>query len=141
MLTHYLQAAAENGKTKTVAMLINSGVDVNSPCEEGTALQAARNNEIAAMLIQSGAHIDIAADENGNTLTRAAAAGDKDTVQRMLAAGADPDRKSNVRRRTALSDAAEKGHTNIGKNLTCMLYLSPYKPLFRLFISSREADK
>lgn len=98
-------------------MLLENGVDANSPCEEGSLLQVAANADVVSILVQNGYQIDVEADEDGNALRQAVKEGHKETTQSLLKAGANVNAQSRMSRMTPLAEAAAAGHKEIGKFL------------------------
>lgn len=89
---HY---AAENGSVNIVGLLLEHGVDVDTPNPTGqTALQCAARNgseDVVKLLLQKGADVN-ARDENDHTALHGAAGQDNSNIVEMLLdAGADPD--------------------------------------------------
>ena len=96
-------------------MLLENGVDANSPCEEGNLLEVAANADVVSILVQYGYQIDAAVDEDGNALRQAVREGHKETAQSLIKAGSNVNAQSRMSRMTPLAEAAAAGHKEIGK--------------------------
>ncbi|MFQ5936092.1 MAG: ankyrin repeat domain-containing protein [Acidiferrobacterales bacterium] len=116
--TEALLAAAENGDTATVKLLVEAGVDANTSDSVGVTglMVAAREGhvEIVTLLLNAGAQID-ATDKDGSTpLILATQAGQVAVAQELVKAGADTS-ASNKAGETALAIAQREGHKEIAK--------------------------
>ena len=113
---HLFHQAAENGHTKTAALLLEHGADVTHADEAGdTALMWAAKNghtETVALLLEHDADVARVDKANGATaLMWAAKNGHTETVKLLLEHGADVARADDANGATALMFAAKKGHT------------------------------
>ncbi|KAH0559171.1 hypothetical protein GP486_004295 [Trichoglossum hirsutum] len=111
-----LMAAAMEGDVRTVKLLLENGVDIEAPLEDGeTALMLGAlkgHHEVIRILLSSGANIDATTAKGWTTLMLVVRDGDEKTVNFLLSCGADvnhlsPDRWS------ALAEATSQGHVPI----------------------------
>lgn len=139
--------AAKNGYTKTLKVLIDAGVNIDAKNynNENALMVAIRTNDTKAIqtLISLGANLskeilawstrngspytqfflkhmenqNLAADPYIDALTSAASSGDIETIQTLIASGANINAKAPYSHSTALIFAAEKGHTEVVKFL------------------------
>ena len=91
-----LHAAAQAGKTKDLAQLLDAGADVNDSEEAGASAlhYAAGKGQLAAveLLLERGAKVDVKSSSGGTALHYAASsksAKARAVVERLIAAGAD----------------------------------------------------
>jgi ankyrin repeat protein len=89
-----IHAASENGHAAVVRALLSGGADINSRSIGVTPLHLAvqyNRSEVASLLLQSGAEVDLPSTIDGSTpLYYAAGAGLLDTSRLLIAAGASP---------------------------------------------------
>ena len=115
-----LEAAAAEGDTETVKVLLAGGADVNAKEKRGmTALMLAAGDghiETVEVLLTGGADINAKSKDGMTALMLAAGDGHIETVKVLLAGGADVDAKAKDGM-TALIRAAEFGHTETVKVL------------------------
>ena len=114
-----LMLAAYNGHTELVAMLIDSGGDVNAAdIANRTALMYVSTGpfpETVQLLLDRGAKVNIIDNnEKWTALMFAAAEGQAEVVEKLLAAGADTTHK-DIDGDTAADFAAQNGHTQVAK--------------------------
>jgi ankyrin repeat protein/beta-lactamase regulating signal transducer with metallopeptidase domain len=109
-----LIAAARNGHTKTVELLLSKGANINLQNEEqGSALNAAARNghtKTVELLLTKGADINAQNNAQGAALNAAARNGHTKTVELLLTKGADINAQNDAQG-AALNAAARNGHT------------------------------
>lgn len=111
-----LIAAARNGQTKTIELLLSKGANIHlQNDEQGNALIAAARNgryKTVELLLSKGARINTQNAEQGFALNAAARNGQSKTVEVLLDQGADINAQ-NGRHGSALNAAARNGHLAI----------------------------
>lgn len=115
-----LMKAAFNNDVLTVKALLDKGIDVNTPSEDGaTALMAASQNghlEIVSTLLNKGAAVNVRAKDGSTALLLSAMKGHSNVVKALIASAADV----NVRARrgwTPLMLASQNGHSEVVRML------------------------
>lgn len=107
--------ASEAGLTPVVRKLLASGVDVNTDCFYGTALQAAGAEghlDVVEVLLEHGADLNATNEELGTALQAACAGGHASVAKTLVVKGADLNQISGFYG-TALEAAAHRGKTEI----------------------------
>ena len=111
--------ASEAGLTSVVRKLLAFGVDVNTNCFYGTALQAASAEghlDVVEELLKHGADLNASSEELGTALQAACAGGHVLVAKTLVEKGADLNQISGFSG-TALEAAAHRGKTEIVKLL------------------------
>lgn len=104
-------AAASAGKTGTLTLLLDAGVDVNARHESETLLLAAAQNgmtDTMLLLLKRGADANLADDEGMTPLMGAAMTERPTPVRLLLKYGADATRKDNAGRNAASYARSDK---------------------------------
>ena len=107
--------ASETGLTLVVRKLLAFGVDVNTNCFYGTALQAASAEghlDVVEELLGHNTDLDATSEELGTALQAACAGGHASVVKTLVVKGADLNQISGFCG-TALEAAAHRGKTEI----------------------------
>jgi len=87
-----LMHASYGGHTRIAKLLIDSGAVVDATGPHGaTALGLAKNAEVAQVLLDNGASLNLKTTNSFNPLVSAVAAGNAETVKLLLDRGAAPD--------------------------------------------------
>ncbi|HPB73785.1 MAG TPA: ankyrin repeat domain-containing protein, partial [Chromatiaceae bacterium] len=111
-----LMMAVEGDNLETVALLLARGADVNARASGNcTALTFAAENGhigITALLIERGANLHDRTRGGWDALMIASRYGITDMVEQLLFKGADP-KASDKEHRTAMMDAAARGHAQV----------------------------
>ncbi|KAG6580256.1 Death-associated protein kinase [Phytophthora cinnamomi] len=110
-----LHAAARNGNTNAISLLLDRGADVNAADIDGwTALHAAARNiktDAISLLLDRGANVNATYNRGETALYSAAAYGNTNAISLLLDRGADLNATDNLGW-TALHAAAVYGNTN-----------------------------
>lgn len=108
-LDRALGYAAQNGKLKSVELLVAKGADIHAGCD-GALILAAENGhtEVARFLIEKGCNVQTLFDA---PLKLAANNGHLETVKMLVESGADYHRGNNVAYRWAL----RAGHPDVAR--------------------------
>lgn len=118
--TAQLIAAAGQGDTRAVLILIGQGADLDGTDTKGrTALMAATHGnhpETVKALLDVGADVNLRDDRKDNPFLYAGAQGLMDILKLAIEAGADPT-ITNRYGGTALIPASERGHVEIVQTL------------------------
>ncbi|CAN0018859.1 unnamed protein product [Ectocarpus sp. 6 AP-2014] len=119
-----LMISAQNGHGGVTQLLIDAGADLDAVTDEGvTGLHQAADgghSEILSMLVKAGANPDTQTYNGSTPLYDAAFHGHLDIVRRLLRLGvrqAFPRRQSDGSTRVALDVAAQKGFTEVVREL------------------------
>ena len=107
--------ASEAGLTSIIRKLLGFGVDVNTNCFYGTALQAASAEghlDVVEELLKHGADLNASSEELGTALQAACAGGHALVAKTLVGKGADVNQVSGFSG-TALEAAAHRGKTEI----------------------------
>ena len=108
-----VSAAARNGHTECVQLLIKAGADVNAYFDgTSTTLMAASENgsdQCIDMLLKAGADVNEVSSAGQTALINAASNGSEASIDLLVRAGADVNEVNN-KGDTALIQAAHKGH-------------------------------
>jgi hypothetical protein len=110
-----ISIAARNGNIKTLDLLLRFGAQVNLIAEDrgSTAIfdsALGRNKNIAKILIDAGADVNIQSKDGQTALVVVVGSGDEEIVEMLFKAGADPDIKD------ALGVSARKYATIFGNH-------------------------
>lgn len=115
-----LRTAAKNSKLQALNLLIQRGVNPNSPNNEGnTALMLAAiegHDDVAKALLAARVNIDAKNPRGETALILAASNGKRDVVKALIKAGADV-RATDNNGKTAAQYAAQNGHNDTRKDL------------------------
>lgn len=118
-----LHLAAAFGGHEAVSILLSHGADVHTVSKTAmsnqplhAALALSNDPETIALLIGHGANVNAKQMGGYTPLHQAASAGKADTVEALLAAGADPNLLCD-RDKTAAEYAQEKGHAQLAERL------------------------
>lgn len=114
-----LHVAATKGHLAVVRLLIDAGADVDRRDHHGISPlhQAFDWPEVMEALLDAGADVDGTTFQGVTPLMSAAVFGDMESVRLLLARGADPTRREDVRNATAAECADEKGNDEIASFL------------------------
>ncbi|CAM9293998.1 unnamed protein product [Ectocarpus sp. 8 AP-2014] len=119
-----LMISAQNGHGGVTQLLIDAGADLDAATDEGvTSLHQAADgghSEILSMLVKAGANHDTQTYNGSTPLYDAAFHGHLDIVRKLLRLGvrhAFPRRQSDGSTRVALDVAAQKGFTEVVREL------------------------
>ncbi|MEQ1604449.1 MAG: DM9 repeat-containing protein [Pyrinomonadaceae bacterium] len=115
-----LRTAAKNSKLQALNLLIQRGVNPNSPNNEGnTALMLAAiegHDDVTKALLTARVNIDAKNPQGETALILAASNGKRDVVKALIKAGADV-RATDNNGKTAAQYAAQNGHNDTRKDL------------------------
>ncbi|KAJ6118426.1 hypothetical protein N7471_013893 [Penicillium samsonianum] len=119
ILNHALLYAALDGCTRSLAVLLQAGVDIKTQVNSRTALQAAAGEghlEMVQALLAAKADVN-ASSTSQTALQAAASGGHLDVVQTLLVAKADVNASVTRGGQTALQAAAGGGHLDVVQTL------------------------
>jgi ankyrin repeat protein len=115
-----LHIAANNGELPLVKALVDRQADVNAGANYGesplmAAIAASMKNHrtTSSILIEAGADVNAATQDNATPLIFAAATGNADLVRLMMTAGADPSPQSKKLNMSALHIACDRNHSEV----------------------------
>ena len=114
-----LMWASRQGDVDRVKLLIKSGADVNAIDDAfgHTALMKANTAEVAQLLINAGAEINLCAKYGWTALEQSVDYGQYEKIKILLAAGADVNARNTCDGKTALMEACGRGWKEIVKLL------------------------
>lgn len=118
-----LTQAICNGNTKVAQFLVNQGANVKDAIQGLQAnpliFSAAVGDidEVRKLLTEESCAINAVDKEGYTALLRASQAGNHQIVALLLENGADPNIRSTLHQRTALTEASKRGHSEVVRSL------------------------